>query len=255
MQPGLQAHPGVNSWEPRGHEAQWCTRPGASSGFALGSHGRVTVERPGYHKLMDFDKKGGKGELEEGRRMSKTGTSRSNHGVRSSGTSSGVLMVGPNFRVGKKIGCGNFGELRLGKSCIHCLWSVIRLSASGRAGGVTSSHPLASELQRPVSCCGSCHCTASAWSAGPSTEPVCLPLRQLAPVCSSARESKGPWNCHILALCRLEKTCVQALIPVQLLKIKKRHQPRAQTHQASSGPQMSPGSDAWGVDGPCCKGR
>ena len=27
-----------------------------------------------------------------------------------------VLMVGPNFRVGKKIGCGNFGELRLGKS-------------------------------------------------------------------------------------------------------------------------------------------
>ncbi|CAG9814910.1 unnamed protein product [Phaedon cochleariae] len=31
-------------------------------------------------------------------------------------TSSGVLMVGPNFRVGKKIGCGNFGELRLGKN-------------------------------------------------------------------------------------------------------------------------------------------
>ncbi|ETN58829.1 hypothetical protein AND_009555 [Anopheles darlingi] len=28
-------------------------------------------------------------------------------------SSSGVLMVGPNFRVGKKIGCGNFGELRL----------------------------------------------------------------------------------------------------------------------------------------------
>uniref|UniRef100_A0A1A9W466 Protein kinase domain-containing protein n=1 Tax=Glossina brevipalpis TaxID=37001 RepID=A0A1A9W466_9MUSC len=28
-------------------------------------------------------------------------------------TSTGVLMVGPNFRVGKKIGCGNFGELRL----------------------------------------------------------------------------------------------------------------------------------------------
>ncbi len=28
-------------------------------------------------------------------------------------------MVGPNFRVGKKIGCGNFGELRLGEpSCL-----------------------------------------------------------------------------------------------------------------------------------------
>ena len=30
--------------------------------------------------------------------------------------SSSVLMVGPNFRVGKKIGSGNFGELRLGKN-------------------------------------------------------------------------------------------------------------------------------------------
>jgi len=30
-------------------------------------------------------------------------------------SSAGVLMVGPNFRVGKKIGCGNFGELRLGE--------------------------------------------------------------------------------------------------------------------------------------------
>ncbi|XP_072746578.1 casein kinase I isoform X5 [Anoplolepis gracilipes] len=37
----------------------------------------------------------------------------SRHSVTSS---SGVLMVGPNFRVGKKIGCGNFGELRLGKN-------------------------------------------------------------------------------------------------------------------------------------------
>ena len=27
-----------------------------------------------------------------------------------------VLMLGPNFRVGKKISAGNFGELRLGKN-------------------------------------------------------------------------------------------------------------------------------------------
>uniref|UniRef100_A0A2K6ML76 non-specific serine/threonine protein kinase n=1 Tax=Rhinopithecus bieti TaxID=61621 RepID=A0A2K6ML76_RHIBE len=67
---------------------------------------------------MDFDKKGGKGETEEGRRMSKAGGGRSSHGIRSSGTSSGVLMVGPNFRVGKKIGCGNFGELRLGEALL-----------------------------------------------------------------------------------------------------------------------------------------
>lgn len=58
--------------------------------------------------------------------MSKTGTNRSNHGVRTSGTSSGVLMVGPNFRVGKKIGCGNFGELRLGESCVSRLLSITR---------------------------------------------------------------------------------------------------------------------------------
>ncbi len=38
---------------------------------------------------------------------------------RPSSTASGgtQLMVGPNYRVGKKIGCGNFGELRLGEFC------------------------------------------------------------------------------------------------------------------------------------------
>uniref|UniRef100_T2M1Y4 non-specific serine/threonine protein kinase n=1 Tax=Hydra vulgaris TaxID=6087 RepID=T2M1Y4_HYDVU len=44
-------------------------------------------------------------------------SSRPRHGRSSgSGSNSGVLMVGPNFRVGRKIGCGNFGELRLGKN-------------------------------------------------------------------------------------------------------------------------------------------
>ncbi|XP_034248618.1 casein kinase I isoform X4 [Thrips palmi] len=43
----------------------------------------------------------------------RTGMHTSRHSMSSS---SGVLMVGPNFRVGKKIGCGNFGELRLGKN-------------------------------------------------------------------------------------------------------------------------------------------
>lgn len=38
-----------------------------------------------------------------------------------------VLMVGPNFRVGKKIGCGNFGELRLGESSA-CVYSVLNIS-------------------------------------------------------------------------------------------------------------------------------
>lgn len=48
-------------------------------------------------------------------RSSKVAQGRSGHSRPSSSTSSGVLMVGPNFRVGKKIGCGNFGELKLGK--------------------------------------------------------------------------------------------------------------------------------------------
>uniref|UniRef100_A0AAZ3P477 non-specific serine/threonine protein kinase n=1 Tax=Oncorhynchus tshawytscha TaxID=74940 RepID=A0AAZ3P477_ONCTS len=77
---------------------------------------------------MDFDKRGGgKGEAEEGKRMSKSGGSRSGHSSRSSGSNSGVLMVGPNFRVGKKIGCGNFGELRLGKNLYTNEYVAIKL--------------------------------------------------------------------------------------------------------------------------------
>ncbi|KAL3867404.1 hypothetical protein ACJMK2_044607 [Sinanodonta woodiana] len=45
----------------------------------------------------------------------------------SGSSSSGVLMVGPNFRVGKKIGCGNFGELRLGKNLYNNEHVAIKL--------------------------------------------------------------------------------------------------------------------------------
>uniref|UniRef100_I3JUZ8 non-specific serine/threonine protein kinase n=1 Tax=Oreochromis niloticus TaxID=8128 RepID=I3JUZ8_ORENI len=76
---------------------------------------------------MDFDKRGGKGETEEGKKMSKTTSSRTGHGGRSTGSNSGVLMVGPNFRVGKKIGCGNFGELRLGKNLYTNEYVAIKL--------------------------------------------------------------------------------------------------------------------------------
>uniref|UniRef100_A0A665U6G7 non-specific serine/threonine protein kinase n=1 Tax=Echeneis naucrates TaxID=173247 RepID=A0A665U6G7_ECHNA len=53
--------------------------------------------------------------------------SRSGHGGRGTGSNSGVLMVGPNFRVGKKIGCGNFGELRLGKNLYTNEYVAIKL--------------------------------------------------------------------------------------------------------------------------------
>ncbi|XP_074040784.1 casein kinase I isoform X3 [Leptinotarsa decemlineata] len=42
-------------------------------------------------------------------------------------SSSGVLMVGPNFRVGKKIGSGNFGEIRLGKNLYNNEHVAIKL--------------------------------------------------------------------------------------------------------------------------------
>ena len=45
-----------------------------------------------------------------------------------SGSHSGVLMVGPNFRVGKKIGCGNFGELRLGEPAWPSFWPWVGTS-------------------------------------------------------------------------------------------------------------------------------
>ena len=45
-------------------------------------------------------------------------------------------MVGPNFRVGKKIGCGNFGELRLGKAPNN---SITLRQRGGRKGKETLS--------------------------------------------------------------------------------------------------------------------
>ncbi|XP_063820295.1 casein kinase I isoform X3 [Pseudophryne corroboree] len=52
---------------------------------------------------------------------------RSGHNTRTGSSNSGVLMVGPNFRVGKKIGCGNFGELRLGKNLYTNEYVAIKL--------------------------------------------------------------------------------------------------------------------------------
>ncbi|XP_048960148.1 casein kinase I isoform X11 [Canis lupus baileyi] len=68
-------------------------------------------------------------EKDERQRTTKPMAQRSTHCSRPSGssTSSGVLMVGPNFRVGKKIGCGNFGELRLGKNLYTNEYVAIKL--------------------------------------------------------------------------------------------------------------------------------
>ncbi|CAH1798067.1 unnamed protein product [Owenia fusiformis] len=61
------------------------------------------------------------------RRISKPGTRGMHSSNRGSSGNQGVLMVGPNFRVGKKIGCGNFGELRLGKNLYNNEHVAIKL--------------------------------------------------------------------------------------------------------------------------------
>ncbi|XP_029624095.1 casein kinase I isoform X1 [Salmo trutta] len=72
---------------------------------------------------MDHPKEG-----ERPARSSKVAQGRSGHSRPSSSSgSSGVLMVGPNFRVGKKIGCGNFGELKLGKNLYTNEYVAIKL--------------------------------------------------------------------------------------------------------------------------------
>lgn len=67
---------------------------------------------------------------EPSRRISRTNPGERNmHGQtrQSNSSNSGFLMVGPNFRVGKKIGCGNFGELRLGKNIYNNEHVAIKL--------------------------------------------------------------------------------------------------------------------------------
>ena len=45
----------------------------------------------------------------------------------SSSAPNAMLMVGPNFRVGKRIGAGNFGEIRLGKNLYNNEHVAIKL--------------------------------------------------------------------------------------------------------------------------------
>ncbi|CAF4148081.1 unnamed protein product [Rotaria sp. Silwood2] len=53
-------------------------------------------------------------------------TTTSNVATNSSGPNA-MLMVGPNFRVGKRIGAGNFGEIRLGKNLYNNEHVAIKL--------------------------------------------------------------------------------------------------------------------------------
>lgn len=103
---------------------EWLHPPGAASDQGCGcggpSPGGLVLHLPGSRwpaLLHAMDQQRDKYGERPARAAKASQGSRSGHSSRPSGSSSssGVLMVGPNFRVGKKIGCGNFGELKLGK--------------------------------------------------------------------------------------------------------------------------------------------
>eukprot|EP00127_Corallochytrium_limacisporum_P005524 Clim_evm41s207 gene=Clim_evmTU41s207 len=50
-------------------------------------------------------------------------------GKRGQGSGNALVMVGPNFRVGKKIGCGNFGEIHIGKNLYNNAEIAIKLES------------------------------------------------------------------------------------------------------------------------------
>ncbi|XP_015432709.1 PREDICTED: casein kinase I isoform gamma-3 isoform X2 [Dufourea novaeangliae] len=74
--------------------------------------GRETREKE-FARSPERDQEAAKRISRFGGNAGKSQVPSSRHSVASS---SNVLTVGPNFRVGKKIGSGNFGELRLGKN-------------------------------------------------------------------------------------------------------------------------------------------
>ncbi|XP_046440329.1 casein kinase I-like isoform X2 [Daphnia pulex] len=88
--------------------------PGAISAASLAANTSTTFAGPSTMQSSSSAVGGG-----AGTRQSSSSTA--------STSSSGVLMVGPNFRVGKKIGCGNFGELRLGKNLYNNEHVAIKL--------------------------------------------------------------------------------------------------------------------------------
>jgi len=111
------ALPGAVSWEwpchPGTASDQGCGCGGPGPGGLFVHHSGLPLTCAAHAMDQPRDKYG-----ERPARTTKVSQgSRSGHSSRPSGSSgsSGVLMVGPNFRVGKKIGCGNFGELKLGK--------------------------------------------------------------------------------------------------------------------------------------------
>lgn len=60
-------------------------------------------------------------------KSNETTTTSTSAALASNSGTNAMLMVGPNFRVGKRIGAGNFGEIRLGKNLYNNEHVAIKL--------------------------------------------------------------------------------------------------------------------------------
>jgi len=101
----------------------------------------------------------------------------------SSTTSGGTqLMVGPNYRVGKKIGCGNFGELRLGKNLYTNEHVAIKLEPmKTRAPQLHLEYRFYKQLGSQSTSIGSIEGVPSVFYFGPCTRYNALVLELLGP--------------------------------------------------------------------------
>lgn len=103
---------------------------------------------------------------------------------RPSSTASGgtQLMVGPNYRVGKKIGCGNFGELRLGKNLYTNEHVAIKLEPmKTRAPQLHLEYRFYKQLGSQSTSIGSIEGVPSVFYFGPCTRYNALVLELLGP--------------------------------------------------------------------------
>ena len=86
------------------------------SDIRVGARGAGLATNVNHNNLMTTDKSN-----------DTTTTASTSAAITNSSGQNAMLMVGPNFRVGKRIGAGNFGEIRLGKNLYNNEHVAIKL--------------------------------------------------------------------------------------------------------------------------------
>lgn len=117
-----------------------------------------------------------------------------------------VVIVGDNFRVGKKIGSGNFGELRLGKNLTTNEHVAIKIESSLRSLGTFL--PLEYKCYRKIGNVDgfpSCHCFATIGRHNALViELLGLNLEDLLTICGGKFSLKTVLMIAIQAITRIE---------------------------------------------------